>query len=116
MDAIVVRRFEDREQFRLRLRLTWQVHPPAPGITLSGRIWLTLSILQKMIATPFAGLAWQLDELLYGRSLDQTQVREPSISLGVSRAERLGERGDEQGRLHCSFSSLHDLTMRAACV
>lgn len=83
------------------LRLTWQIHPPAPGMTVSGRIWLTLSILQKMIATPFAGLAWQLDELLYGRALDQTQVREPIfvVSAGRSGSTQISRYIEEDPRL-----------------
>lgn len=68
------------------LRLVWTIQPPAPGITFFGRLWLTLTILQKVISTPIPGLAWLLDELLYGRKLDALHMTAPIFVVSAGRS------------------------------
>ncbi len=68
------------------LRLIWTVRPPAPGITFFGRLWLALTILQKVIASPVPGLAWLLDEALYGRALDALTVTAPIFVVSAGRS------------------------------
>lgn len=68
------------------LRLTWTVRPPAPGLSLVVRCWLTLTIIQKVIASPIVGLAWLLDELLYGRALKTTPVVAPLLVISAGRS------------------------------
>ena len=68
------------------LRLVWTVRPPAPGFTFFGRLWLALTILQKVIASPIPGLAWLLDEALYGRELDALPVTAPIFVVSAGRS------------------------------
>jgi hypothetical protein len=74
------------------LRLTWTVQPPPPGLPLLARFWLTLIIVQKVLLAPVRGLAWLLDELLYGRALDATPVVDPLfiVSAGRSGSTQMG--------------------------
>jgi hypothetical protein len=73
-------------QVKRYLRLTWSVQPPAPGLSRRARIWLTLSILRKLLMTPLTGLAWLLDELLYGRALNATKVVAPLFVISGGRS------------------------------
>ncbi|MGB1249471.1 MAG: sulfotransferase [Candidatus Promineifilaceae bacterium] len=73
-------------QVQRYLRLTWTVQPPAPGLSGQARIWLTLSILRKWLATPINGVAWLLDELLYGRALNATDIVAPLFVISGGRS------------------------------
>lgn len=73
-------------QIRRYLRLVWTVTPPAPGLSTGARAWLTLSILQKCVLVPVTGLAWLLDEILYGKALDATPVVAPLIEISAARS------------------------------
>lgn len=73
-------------QVKRYLQLAWSVQPPAPGLSRRGRIWLTLSILRKLLMTPLIGLAWLLDELLYGRTLNETKVVAPLFVISGGRS------------------------------
>ena len=63
------------------LRLTWTVSPPAPGLRKLSRCWITLSVIRKVLLTPIWGLAWLLDEMLYGRALDAAPLTSPLIEI-----------------------------------
>jgi hypothetical protein len=73
-------------QVRRYLGLVWTVDPPAPGLGIAARIWLTLLIIQKMLMAPIVGTAWLLDELLYGRKLDQILVENPLLVISGGRS------------------------------
>lgn len=73
-------------QVRRYLRLTWAVQPPAPGLSRQARIWLTLSIVRQWLMTPLSGSAWLLDELLYGRALNATNVVAPLFVISGGRS------------------------------
>jgi hypothetical protein len=73
-------------QVKRYLRLAWSVEPSPPGLSRRGRIWLTLSILRKLLMTPLTGLAWLLDELLYGRTLNATEVVAPLFVISGGRS------------------------------
>ncbi|MCK6523761.1 sulfotransferase [Myxococcota bacterium] len=66
--------------------LVLTVRPPAPGITLGARLWLLLSLAQRVAWRPVFGLAWHLDELLYGAALRQTPVVAPLIEISAARS------------------------------
>lgn len=73
-------------QVKRYLWLTWSVTPPAPGLSWQARIWLTLSIARQLLMTPLLGLAWLLDELLYGRALNAAAVIEPLFVISGGRS------------------------------
>lgn len=73
-------------QVKRYLRLTWSVEPINPGMSRQARIWLTLSIVRKLLMTPIQGLAWLLDELLYGQALNATQVVAPLFVISGGRS------------------------------
>lgn len=83
------------------LRLTWTVRPPPPGLPVLARAWLTLSILRKCATAPLWGLAWRLDDALYGRALGQVRIGEPlfEISAGRSGSTQLARYLEEDPRL-----------------
>jgi hypothetical protein len=68
------------------LRLTWTVSPPAPGLRKLSRCWITLSVIRKVLLTPIWGLAWLLDEVLYGRALDAAPLISPLIEISAGRS------------------------------
>ena len=74
------------EQVVRYLKLTWTVQPPAPGITMLARITLTLAIIQKALSAPIKGIAWLLDELIYGRSLNVIPVKAPLFVVSAARS------------------------------
>lgn len=74
------------EQVKRYLKLTWSVNPAAPGISFPARLWLTLNILRKLVTTPFNGLAWLLDELLYGKALNREKVIAPLFVISGGRS------------------------------
>ena len=73
-------------QVKRYLQLAWSVQPPAPGLSWRARLWLTLSILRKWFMTPIMGLAWLLDELLYGRALNATPLVAPFFVISGGRS------------------------------
>lgn len=60
--------------------------PPPPGIALSTRLRLALELARVAIMAPVWGLAWYLDELLYGRQLRQVQLNEPLFEISAARS------------------------------
>lgn len=68
------------------LRLIATVRPPPPGLPVLVRLWLVLSVLRKLAVVPVWGLAWSLDELLYGRALDRTPLVAPLIEISAARS------------------------------
>jgi len=68
------------------LRLVWTIQPPPPGITFFARCWLTLSVLQKALSSVILGLAWLLDELFYGRQLDEITITAPLFVISGGRS------------------------------
>lgn len=68
------------------LRLTWTANPPKPGLSLYTRVMLTLAITRKVAVVPLWGLAWWLDELLYGSALRGVQVRSPLLEISAARS------------------------------
>ncbi|MCX4240455.1 sulfotransferase [Paraliomyxa miuraensis] len=73
-------------QVRRYLRLIWIVRPPSPGLLLGTRVWLTLSVIRKVVLTPVWGLAWNLDWLLYGERLRSTAVVAPLLEISAARS------------------------------
>lgn len=73
-------------QAKRYLKLTWSVQPPAPGLSPQARMWLTFSMIRKLLLTPLNGLAWLLDELLYGRELKATPVMAPLFVISGGRS------------------------------
>lgn len=73
-------------QVRRYLGLVITTRPPQPGLPALPRAWLALSILRKVAVTPLWGLAWQLDELLYGRALRDTPLVAPLIEIAGARS------------------------------
>ncbi len=68
------------------LRLTWTVRPPPPGLGFLARCWLTLQIVRKVVSIPIWGLAWLLDEILYGAALRDHPVLAPLIEISAGRS------------------------------
>ncbi len=68
------------------LRLIWTESPPPPGLGALVRAWLTLAVLHKVAVAPVWGLAWLLDELLYGRALDATPLEAPLLEISAGRS------------------------------
>ncbi|MFT4974714.1 MAG: hypothetical protein ACI8S6_000597 [Myxococcota bacterium] len=73
-------------RMRRYLGLAWTERPPPPGIAPLSRAWLTLMLLQKLALVPVVGLAWYLDEVLFGRRLDGTPIKAPLILLSAARS------------------------------
>jgi len=88
-------------QIRRYLKLTWTERPPPPGLPLLWRLWLTLSIVRKLLVTPLWGLAWILDQALYGRALRRTPIDKPlfEISAGRSGSTQLAHYLEDDDRL-----------------
>ncbi|MEO0986405.1 MAG: sulfotransferase, partial [Cyanobacteria bacterium J06639_14] len=73
-------------QIKRYLQLTWSVQPSDPGLSIQARIWLTLSIIHRLMMTPINGLAWLLDEVLYGRELDAMKIAAPLFVISGGRS------------------------------
>lgn len=88
-------------QVKCYLILTWTVRPPFPGLSFLMRIGLTLSIIQIVLRTPIVGVAWMIDEILYGNVLDKIQVNSPVfvISGGRSGSTQLTRYLEDDSRL-----------------
>lgn len=68
------------------LWLAWTARPPPPGLAPLSRVYLSLNLLLRLAAVPLLGLAWHLDELLYGRALAKQPVRAPLVLLSAARS------------------------------
>lgn len=75
-----------RAQVRRYLALIWTVRPPPPGLPVLTRLWLTLSVIRKLLVTPIWGLAWILDEILYADELRDTPVLAPLLEISAARS------------------------------
>lgn len=73
-------------QVKRYLYLTWTSQPPPPGLPLGKRCLLTIAILRKVVIAPILGLAWFLDELLFGRDLNSTPGIAPLIEISAGRS------------------------------
>ncbi len=73
-------------QVRRYLGYAWSAQPSEPGLSWQARVWLTISILRKWILTPIIGIAWQLDELLYGRAINEAKIVEPLFVISGGRS------------------------------
>lgn len=60
--------------------------PPEPGLTVRGRLAMALILSRNLALTPVFGLAWYLDELLYGRELRQISIVEPLFEISAARS------------------------------
>ena len=68
------------------LRHAWTVSPENPTLPFFGRIWLSLTLLDFYIGSPIRGVAWLLDELLYGSALNEITVCEPVFVISAGRS------------------------------
>lgn len=59
---------------------------PAPGLALVDRVTVLVSLVERLLLVPLFGLAWWLDELLYGRALAAVRVHEPLFELSAARS------------------------------
>lgn len=66
------------------LGLVWWTAPPS--LSRLARVWLTLRIARRAVSIPIAGLAWLLDELLYGRALKAVRIEAPVIKISAARS------------------------------
>ena len=80
-----------------------------------GRAWqvrviLALALLGRGVLAPLWGLAWMLDELLYGRALDTVRVEAPIFELSAARSgsTQLARYLEEDPRI-CSPIVLHSV-------
>ena len=73
-------------QIRRYLFLVWTEHPPPLGLSLLACLWLSLCILQKAALVPISGLAWLMDELLYGKSLNSLKIDVPFFVVSGGRS------------------------------
>jgi len=67
------------------LRLILVVHPQ-PDLSLGMRLGLLLELGFRAALVGPLGLAWLLDEVLYGRALREIQIREPIFELSAARS------------------------------
>lgn len=68
------------------LGILWHREMAPPGLSLFRRLWLTVSVVKSAGLAPVAGLAWFLDELIYGRRLAAVQIRAPIIKISAARS------------------------------
>ena len=68
------------------LRQVWTANPPSPGLATYDRYWLTLTILQSCARAPLHGVAWLMDEVFYGASLDATPITAPLFEVSAARS------------------------------
>ncbi|CAB9525921.1 expressed unknown protein [Seminavis robusta] len=76
-----------RTQASRYLHYTWTADlendPPYPT---GARIWLTLCIVEKCFMSRLVGLAWLLDQVLYGKQLQQMDVHNPFFVISGGRS------------------------------
>lgn len=70
---------------RLLYRVGWEPQP-APGISPWQRLFLLVHLLLRGTLLPLRGLAWYLDDLLYGPALSQTRIVAPLFELSAARS------------------------------
>lgn len=58
--------------------------PRGPGGVV--RAWLRLKVIDHMARAPFSGLAWLVDEVVYGRRLDAVVIAAPLIEISAARS------------------------------
>lgn len=68
------------------LRYTWTEHPSDPSLKVGARIWLTLCIVEKLFISRITGLAWLIDEVLYGKQLAQVEIKNPFFVISGGRS------------------------------
>jgi hypothetical protein len=73
-------------QVRRYLQFIWTEQPPAPGLRVLERVWMTQNVVQRVLVAPIWGGAWLLDEALYGRALDNTAIIAPLIEISAGRS------------------------------
>jgi hypothetical protein len=73
-------------QLRRYLGKTWTEQAPPPGIALSVRIRLFLELLRAGLCAPLTGLAWFLDDILYGRQLRKVSLTAPLFEISATRS------------------------------
>jgi hypothetical protein len=83
------------------LKHTWTVSPQNPALPFFARIWLSLILIHFYVNSPLHGIAWLLDELLYGKTLNAISVNEPFfvISAGRSGSTQITRYIEEDQRL-----------------
>lgn len=59
---------------------------PAPGLALVDRVTVLVSLVERALIVPAFGLAWWLDELIYGRELAAIDVHSPLFELSAARS------------------------------
>lgn len=89
------------QQLLRYLKHTWTVSPENPILPFFGRVWLSLSLFHFYIGSPIRGIAWLLDELLYGRLLNKISIHKPFfvISAGRSGSTQITRYIEEDQRL-----------------
>lgn len=68
------------------LSYIWARGLPSPGIAVMDRLWLSLSVARQMAIAPLNGLAWLLDQALYGRALAAVPVEAPVFMVSAARS------------------------------
>lgn len=74
------------EQAWRYLGYVWRLRAKGWSMPALHRAYLSVEILRRMGNAPRQGLAWQLDELLYGRELDAAQVVAPLLEISAARS------------------------------
>jgi hypothetical protein len=76
----------DAAELRRVLRDAASAEPGSPLLPPARRAWVAAGALVAVAWAPVRGLAWQLDELLDGRSLDAVDVTAPLIEISAARS------------------------------
>lgn len=67
------------------LRLCITEPSSGPGRTID-RVWIALRLAQRVLSVPIWGVAWYLDEVLFGQRLDARSVDQPLFLLSAARS------------------------------
>ncbi len=65
---------------------TWTEKPGSPGLSFVQRSWLTVRIVEKVLWFPAKGLAWLIDEAIFGDALDAVVVQRPLFEISAARS------------------------------
>jgi hypothetical protein len=60
--------------------------PPPPGLPGMQRALIALHVLRRGVLAPLRGLAWFLDEAIYGRALARTAILAPLFEVSAARS------------------------------